>query len=254
MDRIVYTSMGGAERLLEQQAVISNNLANVNTDGFRGQVAVYRSVPVVGQNGMSTRVSTVTATPTSDFRQGRMEQTGRALDVAITGEGWFAVQAPDGSEAYTRDGKLQVNAQGQLVTPRGLPLLSTGGAPVQVPRRGTLRFSADGRINVLGPGDKPTDLQAPERIKLVNPPTGELVRGDDGLFRLTKGADNQPRTAPPDPEVKLVQGYVEKSNVSPVETMVRLIDNARRYEMHMKSIQDTGTNEDKGNSILAVGN
>jgi flagellar basal-body rod protein FlgF len=250
MDRIIYTSMGGAERLLEQQAVITNNLANVDTDGFRGQVAVYRSVPVVGQNGLSTRVSTVTATPTSDFRQGKMEQTGRALDVAITGPGWLAVQAPDGTEAYTRDGKLQVNSQGQLVTPRGLPLLSTGGAPVQVPRRGTLHIAADGRINVVGAGDKPTDLQVPTRIKLVNPPASNLLRGDDGLFRL---AGSEPQTAPPDPDVKLVQGYVEKSNVSPVEAMVSLIDNARRYEMHMKSIQDTGTNEDKSNSILAVG-
>lgn len=250
MDRIVYTSMGGAERLLEQQAVISNNLANVNTDGFRGQVAVYRSVPVVGQDGLSTRVSTVTVTPTSDFRQGDMEQTGRELDVAIKGPGWLALRAPDGSEAYTRDGKLQVNSQGQLVTPRGLPVLSEDGAPLQAPERGTLRFSSDGRVNVLGAGDKPTDLQVVGRLKLVNPPANTLARGDDGLFRL---AGNGPQSAPQDPGVRLVQGFVEKSNVSPVEAMVGLIDNARRYEMQMKSIQDTGTNEDKGNSILAVG-
>src|SRR5690606_6315087 len=99
MDRILYTAMSGAARTLEHQAVISNNLANVNTSGFRQQLAIYRAVPVVAPDGLPTRVSSATATQASHFGQGVLTETGRALDVAITGPGWLAVQTPQG-EAY----------------------------------------------------------------------------------------------------------------------------------------------------------
>ncbi len=154
MDRIIYTAAGGAARVLEQQAVISNNMANVSTTGFREQIAIYRSVPVVGQPGLPTRVSTVTATPSSNFEQGVMAETGHALDVAVTGEGWFSVQTPQG-EAYTRAGELAVNQDNLLVTQQGLPILSADGAPVEIPDRGTVTFSNDGQISALGAGDQP---------------------------------------------------------------------------------------------------
>src|SRR3546814_5866183 len=115
MDLIIYSAAGGAARALEQQAVSSNNLANVSTTVFREQFAIYRAVPVVGQPGMPTRVSTVTSTPGSNFQQGTMVETGHALDAAITGDGWFSVQTPQG-EAYTRSGEFAVNTLGQLVT------------------------------------------------------------------------------------------------------------------------------------------
>ncbi|MDN5936169.1 MAG: flagellar hook-basal body complex protein, partial [Nitrosospira sp.] len=105
MDRILYTASNGAARVLEQQAVIANNLANVTTTGFRKQLAIYRSVPVQGHAGeLPTRVSTVASTPGSNFRQGALAETGRPLDAAIAGEGWFTVQTPNG-EAYTRAGE-----------------------------------------------------------------------------------------------------------------------------------------------------
>src|SRR5690606_38321618 len=103
MDRIIYTAANGANRVLDQQAVLTNNMANIGTTGFRQQLLNYRSVPVVSEQGLPTRVSTVTATPGSNMEQGVMAETGRALDVAVTGEGWFSVQTPDG-EAYTRAG------------------------------------------------------------------------------------------------------------------------------------------------------
>ncbi|HEY9461038.1 MAG TPA: flagellar basal body rod protein FlgF, partial [Paralcaligenes sp.] len=176
MDRIVYTAMSGAARVLEQQSVIANNMANVSTAGFREQLAVYRAVPLVGDQGLPTRVTTVATTPGSNLRQGDMQETGRALDLAITGDGWFSVQTPTG-EAYTRGGELAVNAQGQLVTSQGLPVLSASGAPVAVPNRGTLTFSADGSVTALGAGDSPKDLQVIGQLKLVNPPAASLERG-----------------------------------------------------------------------------
>ncbi len=246
MDRIIYTAAGGAARVLEQQAVISNNMANVSTTGFREQLAIYRSVPIVGHPGMPTRVSTVTSTPGSNMQQGTMVETGHALDAAITGDGWFSVQTPQG-EAYTRSGEFAVNQQNQLVTQQGFPVMSADGAPVEIPERGAVTFSGDGQISALGAGDNPNDIQLIGQLKLVNPPAGEMVRGDDGLFRVAGG-----QAAQADPQVRMIAGFVEKSNVNPAEAMVGMIANARRFEMQMKVIQDASANAERANSILST--
>lgn len=246
MDHLIYTAMSGASRTLEQQAVISNNLANVNTTGFREQIAIYRAVPVVGQSTeLQTRASTAITTPGTMMGQGAMAETGYALDLAISGDGWFAVQTPDG-EAYTRAGDLSVNADNQLVTATGIPVLSDDNAPVEVPERGSITFASDGTITALGAGDNPRDIQILGQLKLVNPEADALIRGDDGLFRLPGG-----QAAPVDPQVRIVAGFIEKSNVSPAEAMVGMIANARRFEMQMKMIQDASSNAERANSILS---
>ncbi|WP_394065156.1 flagellar basal-body rod protein FlgF [Alcaligenes sp. WGS1538] len=246
MDRLIYTAMNGAQRTLEQQDVITNNLANLSTSGFREQLAYYRSVPVVSDIGSQTRVATATVSPGSRFQPGAMTETGHALDVAIAGEGWFAVRTPGGDEAYTRAGDLAVNAQNQLVTQSGLPVLSVDGQPIEVPDRGTVTFSGDGRLTALGAGDNPRDIQMVGQLKLVNPPVAELVRGQDGLFRQANGAPAQA-----DPAVRMVAGFIEKSNVNPAEAMVAMIANSRRFETQMKIIQDAGAREDRANTILS---
>ncbi|NYT81018.1 flagellar basal-body rod protein FlgF [Alcaligenaceae bacterium] len=245
MDRIIYTAAGGAARVLEQQSVISNNLANVSTTGFREQMAHYRSVPLVSEQSLPTRVGTVTATPGSSFQQGVMTETGHALDLAITGDGWFSVMTPQG-EAYTRAGELAVNQDNLLVTQQGYPVLSADNAPVEVPERGIITFSVDGQISALGAGDNPNDLQMLGQLKLVNPPAADMLRGDDGVFRPANG---QP--APQDPQVRMVSGFLEKSNVNAAEAMVGMIANARRFELQMKVIQDASTNAERANSILS---
>ena len=246
MDRIIYTAASGAARVLEQQAIISNNMANVSTTGFREQMAIHRSVPVVGQPGMPTRVSSATMTPGSYMGQGTMVETGHALDAAITGDGWFSVQTPQG-EAYTRAGEFAVNEQNQLVTHQGWPVLSNDGAPVEIPERGSVTFTGDGQISALGAGDNPNDIQLIGQLKLVNPPAQNMVRGDDGLFRVAGG-----QIAQADPQVRLVPGFVEKSNVNPAEAMVGMIANARRFEMQMKVIQNASSNAERANSILST--
>lgn len=248
MDRVLYTAANGAARVLEQQAVVTNNMANVSTTGFREQLALYRSVPVVGQAGeLPTRVSTVASTPGSQFRQGIMAETGSALDAAIAGDGWFAVRAADGGEAYTRAGEFAVNNQNLLVTSTGLPVLSADGQEIEIPERGSITFSTDGQISALGAGDNPADIQVVGQLKLVNPPVEQLERGGDGLFRLAGG-----QLAQADEALRIVPGFVEKSNVSPAEAMVAMISNARQFEMQMKVIQNANTNEERGNSILSA--
>src|SRR5258708_32121542 len=116
MDRLIYTSMSGAKYLLERQATLANNLANATTTGFRADTVGLRAVPVVGAQA-GTRVFTVETTTGADFSQGPLAATGRTLDVAGQGQGWFAVQASDGSEAHTRSGALQVGPEGVCKCP-----------------------------------------------------------------------------------------------------------------------------------------
>ncbi|TEA79412.1 flagellar basal body rod protein FlgF [Allopusillimonas ginsengisoli] len=245
MDRMIYTAASGAARILEQQAVISHNLANIGTTGFREQISLYRSVPVIGSAGLPTRVSTVMSTPGSSYAKGSLVETGRTLDAAIAGEGWFSVQTPAG-EAYTRSGEFAVNAQGVLVTQQGWPVLSEDGAWVSIPEGGAVAFSGDGQVFIQGPAGR--DAQQLARLKLVNPSLADMQRSGDGTFRLAGGAN-----APYDPQVRILGGVLEKSNVNAASALVGMISNARHFEMQMKVIQDAGANAERANAILSVG-
>src|ERR1700743_1493365 len=118
MDRLLYTAMSGAKSMLDRQATVANNIANLSTAGYRADVSVYRAIPVAGE-GMQTRTAVAGSTPRTAFSTGALIETGRSLDVAITGKGWIAVQAPDGTEAYTRAGSFDIGADGTLVTKEG---------------------------------------------------------------------------------------------------------------------------------------
>ena len=111
MDRLIYTAMTGASHLLQQQAAVSQNLANASTPGYRAAFNTFRAVPLVGE-GLPTRTFVVDSSSGSDFSQGVVQATGNELDVAVQGSGWIAVQMADGSEAYTRNGSLQIAADG----------------------------------------------------------------------------------------------------------------------------------------------
>lgn len=249
MDRILFTAAGGASRTLEHQAVVTHNMANASTAGFRAELAHYRAVPIVGE-GLATRVGTVTATPGSDFSIGPMQTTGRDLDLAVQGEGFIAVQAADGSEAYTRAGGLHVGADGVLQTAAGRPVLSEDGQPIAVPPAAQVTIGVDGTVSALGAGDAPVGIGALGRIKLVDPPTNTLARGADGLFRTTGEGAGQP--LPLAPEVRVASGVIEGSNVNPIEAMVSMIDNGRRFEMQMKVVQHAEANADRANRLLSA--
>lgn len=250
MDRIVYTAGGGAARTLEHQSVVSHNMANASTTGFRAQLAHYRSVPIVGE-GLATRVGTVAATPTADFSVGPIETTGRELDVAVQGAGWLSVMTPDG-EALTRAGNLLVGVNGLLQTAQGLPVLAEDNQPVAVPDNARLSIGVDGTITSLGAGDEPNAVAMMGRLKLANPPAETLVRGDDGLFRVQAEDGQEAAPIVMDPDVRVVSGALEGSNVNPMEAMVAMINNGRRFEMQMKVIQHANTNAERANSLLST--
>jgi flagellar basal-body rod protein FlgF len=241
---MLYLAMNGAKHLLLQQASTAHNLANVSTPGFRAELNAFRALPVVG-GGMPTRTLVVDSTTGSDFTAGAMQYTGRSLDVAVRDKGLFAVQSANG-EAYTRNGGFDVDANGQLKTRNGLPVLGEGG-PITVPTDGQIIIAEDGTVSSL-PNGQTVGATEVGKLKLVNPPERDLVRGEDGLFRL---ANNQPAAA--DPQVQVFAGTLESSNVSPTEALVTMISNARQYETQIKLIQTAEQNSRQAAQILNIG-
>ena len=244
MDRLIYTSMTGAKHLFNRQAVLANNLANASTPGFRADLVAQRAVPTQG-GAPGARIFSLETTTGSDFTPGPMLATGRALDVAVQGSGWIAVQGLDGNEAYTRAGNLQVNVDGTLTLPNGLPVLGDGG-PITVPADAKLQIAADGTISAKT-ANSPTVNQV-GRLKLVNPEANALTKGLDGLFRTRNG---EPADA--DPNVRVADGTLEGSNVNVVEAMVGMIAAARQFEMQMKMLAVAEQNEQKAGSLLSGG-
>ena len=243
MDRLIYTAMTGAKHIMEQQANTAHNLANVSTTGFRAQLDSFRAVPVLSES-MPTRAFVVDSTMGADFSQGALQQTGRALDVAVQGKGWIAVQMEDGSEAYTRQGSLKTSENGVLQTAAGLSVLGEGG-PISIPPDVDVSIASDGTISSTERAGKPGQANVIGRIKLVNPPEESLVRGDDGLFRVKGGT-----AADADQGVRLAAGALEGSNVNAVDAMVNMISLGRAFEMHMSLLKNAESNAAKAAQLM----
>jgi flagellar basal-body rod protein FlgF len=240
VDRMIYLSMSGAKASMQRQDTLANNLANVSTTGFRAELQAFRAVPVQG-SGASTRVFTLETTTGYDPTPGPVAATGRNLDVAVRGDSWLAVQALDGTEAYTRAGSLDVSADGTLVTRAGLQVLGDGG-PIQLPPDSEPSIASDGSVTARLPSGKSSVVG---KLKLVTP-EAKLERGSDGLFR---GAGGDPLEA--DPTARVQDGALEGSNVSPVENMVAMIGAARQFEAQMKMMQTAEANEKAAAQLLA---
>ncbi|WP_298008651.1 flagellar basal-body rod protein FlgF [uncultured Aquabacterium sp.] len=240
MDRMIYLSMAGAKMNMQRQDVLSNNLANVSTTGFRAELQAIRAVPVRG-DGATTRVYSLETTVGYDDAAGPVTVTGRPLDVAMQGRAWMTVQALDGTEAYTRAGTMEVLPDGTLVTPAGLPVMGDGG-PITVPPETEVSIAPDGTVSAKQANGLITQAG---RLKMVIPEE-KLKRGDDGLFRTANG----------DPlalsdVARLQSGALEGSNVSPIETMVSMIAAARQFEAQMKMMQTAEQDEKAAAQLLS---
>ena len=246
MDRMLYIAMSTAKQNMQAQATNSNNLANVSTTGFRADLEQMRSMPVFG-DGMPTRAYAMNERHAIDFSQGPIMTTGRDLDIAVRGEGWIAVQSPDGSEAYTRAGDLHIEETGMLTNGSGHPILGDNGQPIVLPPAEKIEIGSDGSVSIRPMGQAAGELAMVNRIKLVNPPAVELTKGEDGLIRLAEGGP-----APADAEVRLVAGSLEGSNVSAVEAMVKMIELQRQYEMQIKMMKTAKDNDAATDQMLRI--
>lgn len=245
MDRLIYTAMTGASHVFMQQAGTANNLANASTIGFKSQEHRFRAVPVQSE-AMATRAFVVDASVSDVFDEGPLMFTGRNLDVAVQGRGWMAVQLPDGSEAYTRAGSLDVDVNGLLLTKSGYTVLGDGG-PLNVPPDNNIEIAPDGTVSVIPAAGTPNNVSVIGRIKLVNPPEADLVRGADGLFRQRNG---QPAAV--DENVKLASGTLEGSNVNVTDAMVNLISLSRQFELQIKMMQTADQNAQRADQLLSL--
>ena len=234
--------MTGASHTMQQQAAVSQNLANTNTPGFRAAINTFRAVPLVGE-GLPTRSFVVDSTAGADFSAGVMEPTGRMLDVAVNGQGWLAVQSKDGKEAYTRNGSLQVSPSGLLQTRSGLNVLGDAG-PLTLPPDAQVTIAQDGTIISTAQGNEPVVVG---RLKLTNPPQNTLERGDDGLFRSNHG-----KPAEADANVNVLTGFLESSNVNAVEAMVSMIALARQFDTQMKMLTTADNDARQAAKILST--
>ena len=237
---MIYLSMSGAKATLQRQDTLANNLANASTVGFRAELQAFRAVPVNG-SGASTRVYALETTPGYDATPGVVQSTGRNLDVAMKGNAWLAVQALDGTEAYTRAGALEVDAEGVLTSAGGLTVLGDGG-PITVPADASVSIGADGTLSAKSANGKTGTIG---KLKLVTP-EAPLERSTDGLFRAADGAE-----LAADPAARVQDGALEGSNVSPVQTMVAMISAARQFEAQMKLLQTAEADEKSASQLLA---
>lgn len=246
MDRSIYVAMSGAKETLRAQAANNHNLANASTNGFRADLTAFMSRDVEGP-GYASRAYATTSTIGWNRDSGAMMTTGRDLDVAVNGDGWIAVQAADGREAYTRAGDLRVDADGQLRNGSGLAVMGDTG-PLAVPPHATLAVGTDGTVSIVPLGQGPETVSSVGRIKLVNPEPGGLERGTDGLFRLRDGSE-----APAEAGVRIASGVLESSNVNAASAMVNMIELSRQFDMQLKSIRSAEENARSATSLLRLG-
>jgi flagellar basal-body rod protein FlgF len=245
VDRLLYVAMTGAKQLMQAQSLVSHNLANVSTTGFRADLARFAAQPIEGP-GYASRVNTVATGLGFDRSQGALVETGAVLDVAIDGEGWLAVQARDGSEAYVRSASLKVNSVGLLETERGEFVLGDNG-PLAVPPHTQISMAADGTISVVPQGQGPETLAQIARLKLVNPEADRLGKRVDGLVEVTDDAEVES-----DANVKVASGFIETSNVNIAATLVDMIEFQRQYEVAVRMMQTADQNAQRAASLASI--
>jgi flagellar basal-body rod protein FlgG len=248
MIRSLWISKTGMEAQQMQLDTIANNLANVSSNGYKRERVVfedliYQNLRQAGANsseqtqlptGLQLGLGTHAVATARNFSQGNLQQTTNNLDVAIKGGGFFQVQMPDGTTAYTRDGSFQVDAQGQLVTNTGYVVQPGITIPAQAQ---SITIAPDGTVSVTLPGQ--ATAQSIGQLQLANfvNPAGLEPKGGN-LFAET-AASGTPNSAAPGSSGlgSLQQGFVETSNVNVVEELVSMIQTQRAYEMNSKAIQ-----------------
>jgi flagellar basal-body rod protein FlgF len=240
---MLFVAMTGASQNALAQKSHANNLANVSTNGFQRDLEQARSMPVFGDS-FPSRAYAMTENPGTDFTPGPMQQTGRDLDITAGGDGYIAVQAPDGSEAYVRTASMNVDALGVLRDGNGLPVMGNAG-PIAVPPEEQIEIGNDGTVSIRSMGSGPAVIAQVDRIKLVNPSIANLTKGSDGLIHTKDGTP-----APADASVSVVSGFLQASNVNAVEEMTSVLALSKQFELHIKMMTTAKENDESMARVL----
>ncbi|CAH0349815.1 MAG: flagellar basal-body rod protein FlgF [Sphingobium sp.] len=245
MDRLVHTSLTAMRGAMARQTAIANNLANANTVGFRGEIANASTQYIDGQT-FKTRAQQAEQVVAADMNQGAVTATGNPLDVAMNGDSWLAVQATDGSEAYTRRGDLKLNESGLLTTGDGNPVIGEGG-PITLPAADSITIAKDGSIWIVPQGGEASQPQRVDALKLASAQGMSVKKGLDGLFRETNGG-----ILPQDALGSVTSGSVEGSNVNATQALVQMIEASRAWETQIKMITTAKEIDDGGASLMRL--
>ncbi|MCS5708626.1 flagellar basal body rod protein FlgF [Candidatus Berkiella cookevillensis] len=245
MDEMLYVTMSGAENTFYAQSVNANNLANASTTAFKADLAQFRSMPVFGDS-LPSRVYALTEKAATDFSPGALIPTGRDLDMAIKGEGWFTVLNGQNKEAYMRNGSLKLDQDGKLLTENDLAVMGEGGE-IFIPPAQKIEIGIDGTVSYVPLGSSTNTQVVLDRIKLVRPDIKNLEKKEDGLIYTKDNA-----TLERDISVTLSSGFLEASNVNAVESIANMISLARQFEIQLKLMKQAEQNDEASTSILTV--
>lgn len=246
MDRLIYTALSGMNASMHRQRVIASNMANAQTIGFREELIDQRPVTIDG-DALEVRAMQRAEVRGAVMTAGAMTRTGRDLDLYIQGEALMAVQASDGTEAYTRRGDLSILPTGVLVNGDGAPVLGENG-PITVPPGSNMVIAPDGVVSVADPAAPDAPPIEIERIKLVGWQGSPIIKGLDGFFRVEGGG-----ILPIDEEATVITGALEKSNVKPTEVLVEMIDSQRLFDMRSKLIATARDCDQAGAQLMRLG-
>jgi flagellar basal-body rod protein FlgF len=246
MDRLIYTALSGMKSSMDRQRVIASNMANAQTLGFRAELLDQRPVTLKGES-LEVRAMQQGEVRGALMTAGELVETGQPLDIAVNGEALLAVQAGDGSEAYTRRGDLSISPTGLLVTGEGHPVMGDGG-PITIPPGGKPAISPDGTVTVSDPAMPDAPAQEVGRIKLAAWAGSPISKGLDNLFRVEGGG-----VLPADEAATVQTGALEQSNVNPTEVLVDMIDAQRLFAMRSKLISTAGDVDESGAQLMRLG-
>lgn len=241
MDSLLYTATSGASRVMKAQHVRSNNLSNADTAGFRADMERVQSLPLQGA-GFDGRTLVATNSASTRFDSGDMIKTGRALDIAINGDGFFTVQTPAGNEAYTRAGNIRVDQQGNMRV-NGFPLMADGN-PIVLPQYQQVEISDKGVVSVVPPGGG-AEVEVGQ-LKLVKPANNQLQKESDGLLHTVDGGD-----LAADATVMVAAEHLEGSNVSAIDELVGVMSLTRNFEMQVRMMKTAETLAQAGNRLIS---
>ncbi|MCL9685379.1 flagellar basal-body rod protein FlgF [Legionella maioricensis] len=245
MDPILYNASSGGRAEFNKQAIIANNLANVNTPGFKADLYQAQTMYMGNGNNASRQTFNVQGPNGIDLSPGEIIPTGRDLDVAVDGNGWIALKDTHGREVYTRGGSLRVGVNGQLTTASGKAVLGDGG-PISIPPARSIEIGSDGTISIIPLDGNVNELAVLDRIKLVTLDKNNVVKNDEGMIQLKQGL-NAPAA---DASIKLINGAIEGSNVKAVEQMVEMISAGREFDAQMKILSTVDDNSQKLAQVL----
>ncbi|MES2095199.1 MAG: flagellar basal-body rod protein FlgF [Pseudomonadota bacterium] len=246
MDKLIYTAASGLKAHMAAQAAIANNMANASTIGFRAERVNFDALMLKGPT-FESRQPTSEEVKDFDRSSGTIISTGRNLDIAIPGDQWMAVQANDGTEAYTRRGDLNVSASGVLETGDGFPVMSAGGTPITVPPASSISIANDGTISIIPVGGDAKSPQVIDRIKFASPKGSDTVKGVDNLVRVKGGG-----VLPQDEEATCESGVLEQSNVNLTQALVDMIENQRSYEVQANLMKSAKDMDEGGASLMRL--